>query len=105
MVTFLSSRSSVDPDKLSLTLKGLLSLLAPALIALLAHYGYPLGREDLDAALTLVLTITSSAVTLYGLYRRITTINKATMSDETQTPVEPTVEPVVEPTTEAPSVE
>lgn len=68
---FFSLRSSQDPTQLSLTIKGLLSTLAPIILMLLNKFGVVIGNEEFDSIVTVILAVITGIITLYGLIRRI----------------------------------
>lgn len=59
--------SSVDPEKLSLTLKALV----PLVIALAALKGIDLKATEFDTYISAIVAIVSGFATLYGLGRRL----------------------------------
>ena len=66
-----SLRSSQDPAQLSLTIKGLLSTLAPIILMLLNKFGVVIGNEEFDSIVTVILAVITGIITLYGFIRRI----------------------------------
>jgi len=61
--------SSVNPEKLSLTLKGLV----PLIVALLPIFGViNIGESEIVELINAIVIAISGAVTLYGIVRKIT---------------------------------
>lgn len=59
--------SSVDPEKLSLTLQSFV----PLVIAVAALFGVKLLSVDLQTLITAVIAVVSAVGTIYGLYRKV----------------------------------
>jgi hypothetical protein len=65
-------RSSVDPAKLSLTIKGLI-IFVPAFTALAAQFGLDLKPDTTTEAINQLAVAASAVATLYGLFRKLVT--------------------------------
>jgi len=61
-------RSSQNPEQVSLTIKGLLTLLLPALMVYAKYAGAT--AEEVNDVVTFVTSVSTTAVTLYGLIRK-----------------------------------
>lgn len=62
--------SSQDPDKLSLTIKGLLLALVPVIITISQAYNLPITESDLVSLVNNLVAIVSAAVVIYGIVRK-----------------------------------
>lgn len=63
-------KSSADPKKISLTIKGLL-VFVPSLIVLLSAFGFSIDADDLSEVITQFAVVASGIATIYGLGRKI----------------------------------
>jgi len=63
--------SSVDPNKLSLTVKGILIALIPLFIAIGRMNGLELIETNLVQIINGIATLIATVVTLWGLIRKI----------------------------------
>lgn len=70
-------RSSVNPNKIALTVKGL-SVLVPSLVILLSYFHVSLGADDLNSFIDFIAnvflilgTLISAVVAAYGAGRKI----------------------------------
>lgn len=68
---FGSIQSSENVDQISLTLKGVLSTVAPLLIHVLNKKGITVTTETTDGLIAMILVLVSTSVTLYGAIRRL----------------------------------
>lgn len=69
--------SSVDPNKIALTIRGL-SVLVPSVVVLLSFFNINVGAEELNELINalaqlivMALSLVSFVVTVYGLVRKI----------------------------------
>lgn len=62
--------SSVDPEKLSLTIKGLAATLIPVIVLIAAGLKVSLDPSDLQSFVDTLLGIFTLSVTAYGLVRK-----------------------------------
>lgn len=69
--------SSVDPESISLTIKGVGGSLVVAIVAVAGIMGVPLVEDDLTQIVNLVAGISFSAITLWGIGRKIVVAIKA----------------------------
>ena len=65
--TFL--KSSVDPNSLSLTIKGLI-VFVPSIVALLAMFGLSVTPESLTEFINQLAVLIGAGMTLYGIVRK-----------------------------------
>ena len=63
--------SSVDEDKIALTVKGILIGLVPLIIGIAQYYDLPLSEAILIEIIQIVVTIIAAVVALYGLIRKL----------------------------------
>ena len=64
-------KSSVDPDKLSLTVKGLLLGLIPLAVFISARFGFNIVEADWAFLLESALALLAAFFTVWGAIRRI----------------------------------
>lgn len=71
-------KSSADPAKVSLTVKGILTGAIPAIIFIAPSLGLPINSENIgsvtdliSAVVQYILGVIASLVTIYGLFRKI----------------------------------
>jgi len=64
-------RSSVDPKKVSLTIKGVGIALIPTLIFIAGLFGFSFVEADLTGLVNAVATLASAIMIVYGLVRKI----------------------------------
>jgi len=62
--------SSLKNGQLSLTIKGLITALVPAIMFIAETYKLPLTQEALWEFVNVILTFISSAMIFYGLFRK-----------------------------------
>ena len=63
--------SSADPENLSLTLKGLLTMLIPLIIIAGKYFHFSLTEGDISNFIVVVVAAVSAIMTLFGLLRKI----------------------------------
>ena len=63
-------QSSANPDKLALTIKGILMGLIPVIVIVLSVLGFNVGTEELTEVIVQLTAIIAGAFTLYGLCRK-----------------------------------
>lgn len=63
--------SSVDPEKISLTVKSVGVWLVPGVLALFTVLGWEVTKIDLVDLINNLAILTASAMTIYGLGRKI----------------------------------
>ena len=63
--------SSANPDKLSMTVQGLAVYVIPIVIVLAKNFGVGLAEADLTQLVNQVALFVATAVTIYGLGRKI----------------------------------
>lgn len=63
--------SSENPENFSLTLKGALATLLPVVVLLASQLGFALDGANVEALVLSVITIATTAVTLFGLVRKL----------------------------------
>jgi len=63
-------QSSANPEKLALTVKGILTALIPILIFVFAAFGLNIGSEELTNGIGQLTAIISGAMILWGLVRK-----------------------------------
>lgn len=63
--------SSENPENFSLTLKGALATLLPVVVLLASQLGFSLDGANVEALVLSVITIATTAVTLFGLVRKL----------------------------------
>lgn len=68
-------KSSADPARISLTIKGL-AVFVPSLIILLSVFGFSATPDDLTQVINTLAVVASGIVTLYGLGRKIANSRK-----------------------------
>ena len=66
--------SSENPEKFSLTLKGALATVLPVALLLAQQLGFSLDSSNVEAFILSVITILTTAVTLFGLVRKLVNI-------------------------------
>lgn len=64
-------QSSANPEKLALTVRGLLIGLIPVALIVAKTLGVDLAQQDLEDMAILITAILSGAVTLFGLVRKL----------------------------------
>ena len=64
-------QSSADPDKVALTVKGILTGFIPLIFMVLQIVGHPLPNATLDDLIVKVSAVVSVVLTLVGLVRKI----------------------------------
>lgn len=64
-------QSSVNPDKIALTMKGILSAFVPLFLIFLKVAGIDIAQEDIEEGLVLATSIFSGLLTLAGLARKL----------------------------------
>lgn len=64
--------SSVDPERLALTIKGAI----PLIVFVAAYFQFDIEATDLDEIITVVGMIASGAITAFGLVRKIINANR-----------------------------
>lgn len=62
--------SSVDPDKVALTIKGILTLQIPLILIVLKYFHVIATGDQLTQIIELVATVVGSILTLVGLFRK-----------------------------------
>jgi hypothetical protein len=63
--------SSEYPENFSLTLKGAIATLLPVVLLLASQLGFSLDGANVEALVLSVITIATTAVTLFGLVRKL----------------------------------
>ena len=69
--------SSVNENKLALTIKGVLMGLVPILVIVLSTLGLNIGSEEISEVITQITAIIAGAVALYGMGRKLYFLVKA----------------------------
>ena len=64
-------QSSANPDKLAMTVRGLLLGLIPVALIVAKTLGLDLAPQDLEDLVVMVTAILSGVVTLFGLVRKV----------------------------------
>lgn len=65
-------QSSVNPTKISLTIKGVGVALIPTIIFIAGVFGFSFVEADLTELLNAIATLVSGAMIVYGLVRKFT---------------------------------
>lgn len=65
-------QSSVDPAKVSLTIKGLV-VFVPAIVLLAGYFGLHLAPETVTEGITQLAAALSAGATVWGLFRKLLT--------------------------------
>lgn len=63
--------SSENPENFSLTLKGAVATLLPVVLILASQLGFSLDGANAEALVLSVITIATTAVSLFGLVRKL----------------------------------
>lgn len=63
--------SSEDPLKLSLTIRGMLVLYIPFLLALASSFNFPLTESNLYSWITQISFMAGGVMFLWGVYRKV----------------------------------
>lgn len=63
--------SSVNPEEVMLTIKGVLLTLIPVVVMIVGGFGITLNPDDLMAFVNTLFGIFTSCITLYGIGRKI----------------------------------
>lgn len=63
--------SSENPENFSLTLKGAVATLLPVVLILASQLGFSLDGANAEALVLSVITIVTTAVSLFGLVRKL----------------------------------
>lgn len=64
-------KSSANPEKISLTIKGIGVAVIPAVVFILSGLGFSVAQADLTQVINAVATIASAIMVLVGLGRKI----------------------------------
>ena len=64
-------RSSVDPTKVSMTIKGVGIAMIPTVIFIAGIFGFSFVEADLTGLVNAVATLASAIMIVYGLVRKI----------------------------------
>ena len=63
--------SSENPENVSLTIKGAIATLLPVVFLLVSQLGFTLDTANLEAYIASAITILTTAITLFGLIRKM----------------------------------
>ena len=63
-------QSSANPDKLALTIKGILTALIPVILLVLSVWGFNIGTEEITEVIAQITGIIAGVVILLGLCRK-----------------------------------
>jgi uncharacterized membrane protein len=63
-------QSSADPEKISLTIKGVLVAIIPAILAIAGYFGVDLAKGDLVSFIDVLAKVTAGVLVAMGLLRK-----------------------------------
>ncbi len=64
-------QSSVDPEKVSLTIKGIIVSVVPAVMFILGGFGFSVTSTDSTQIISSLIAMETAIMVLYGLGRKI----------------------------------
>lgn len=82
--------SSENPNSFSLTLKGIAATVLPVAILLASQLGFTLDSSQVEAFVLSVVTILTTAITLFGIIRKIANTFKTTEVKDISKKLSPT---------------